>query len=189
MMFRNSLQRSCVGAAPSPMLSMLGMQSRAFSTIKQRVFNDAIFMSEMYPARLSIPVPEKNGAKTVFEFTCDNDAKVGDFCRTVADSTNLDVSEFELLDANKAAIADSLTLREVKAQKFMMRVRNQTYEVYPDLRSIVRREKPKKNVKEMEKALHMEQSITISRQMILRDFYKEMVTELKKEAGTGGKLT
>ena len=57
------------------------------------------------------------------------------------------------------------------------------------MRSIVRRLKPKKNVKELEKALHMEKSICISRQMILRDFYKELVTELKKEAAVGGKIS
>lgn len=127
------------------------------------MFSDAIFMNEMYPARLPVPVPEKNGSSTVFEFTCENDDKVADFCRNVAENTSLDVSEIALLDSNREAVAENTSLRELKSKKFMMRVKNKTYEVYPDLRSIVRREKPKKNVKEMEKSLHMEQSITISR--------------------------
>ena len=99
------------------------------------------------------------------------------------------MTNFELLDGDKQAIADTTLLRDVKSQKFHMKVNQKVFEVYPDLRSIVRREKAKKNVKELDKALHMEQSITISRQMILRDFYKELVVELKKEAATGGKLS
>lgn len=56
-------------------------------------------MNEMYPARLTIPIP--GTANGTFEFTCENDTKVTDFTKTVLDSIDKNVTKFELLDGNK----------------------------------------------------------------------------------------
>lgn len=56
--------------------TMLGLQSRrGFSTIKPRVFSNAVFMPELYPAKLTIPA-----SKDIrYDFTCENETTVADF--------------------------------------------------------------------------------------------------------------
>ena len=50
--------------------SFLGLtSSRCFSTIQPKVFSNAVFMAELYPARLTIPT-SKEGVS--YDFTCDN---------------------------------------------------------------------------------------------------------------------
>ena len=113
----------------------------------------------------------------------------------VIDNTEEDVSSFELLtaDGNKAEEIDSMTLGELKSKKFRMRVNNRTYDVYPDLLSITRTQTENKtaakNKKELLKLDNLENSIAISRSVMLRDYYPLLVAAMKKEAGTGGKLT
>uniref|UniRef100_A0A7S3HZF8 Calcium uniporter protein C-terminal domain-containing protein n=1 Tax=Favella ehrenbergii TaxID=182087 RepID=A0A7S3HZF8_9SPIT len=71
-----------------------------------------------------------------------------------------------------------------------MRVNNKTYDVYPDLTSIVRDPSAvTKHKKEMAKFDDIENSIPIARQTILRDYYTNLVQALKKEAGTGNKIS
>ena len=56
--------------------NLLGLQSRrGFSTIKPRVFSNAVFMPELYPAKLTIPA-----SKDIrYDFTCENETTVADF--------------------------------------------------------------------------------------------------------------
>ena len=50
-------------------LSLLGLQSRrGFSTIKPRVFSNAVFMPELFPAKLTIPATKD----IRYDFTCEN---------------------------------------------------------------------------------------------------------------------
>ncbi len=85
-------------AQPSKMLqnaSLLGLgNSRYFSTITPKVFSNAVFMPELYPARLTIPTSKEG---ITYDFTCDNSTTVGDFRQTVLDNTEEDVTSFELL--------------------------------------------------------------------------------------------
>ena len=77
-------------------------------------------MNEMYPARLTIPIPgTSNGT---FEFTCENDTKVTDFTKTVLDNIDKNVTKFELLDGKKQAFAETAVLGDVKSSKFHMKV-------------------------------------------------------------------
>lgn len=142
----------------------------------------------MFPARLSIPA--SNGS--MYDFTCDNSVKVADFRQRVMDNTDLDVQNFEVLssDPANAEAVDNLTLGEIKSNKFRIRVNSKTYDVYPDLRSIVASNEPVTvNKKEMVKLDALSTDVSISREMILRDYYASLVATLKKSAGTGGKLT
>ena len=110
---------------------------RNFSTLQARVFSNAVFMPELFPARLSIP-SQRDGVP--YDFTLDNKTKVSDFQQRVMDNTNDDVSSFELISTNDkdSKSADGMTLGELKQGKFRMRVNNKTYDVYPDLGSIIR---------------------------------------------------
>lgn len=176
---------------------MLGLTSKAtssrcFSTIQPRVFSNAVFMPEIFPARLTIPTSKEG---VTYDFTCENTATVGEFRQTVLDNTEEDVSSFDLLtaDASKADELDKMTLGELKSKKFRMRVNNRTYDVYPDLLSITRSQADAKAnakiKKEVAKLDNLENSIAISRSVMLRDFYPILVANMKKEATTGGKIT
>lgn len=135
-------------------------------------------MPEMYPARLSIPA--SNGS--MYDFTCDNSVKVADFRQLVMDNTDMDVQHFEVLssDPANAEPMDNLTLGEVKNNKFKIRVNSKTYDVYPDLRSIVLNNEPvTKNNKEVVKIDALNMNICISRSTILRDYYTSLVATLK----------
>ena len=70
-------------------------------------------MSEMYPARLTIPV--LGTANNTFEFTCENETKVTDFTKAVLDNIDKNVTKFELLDGNKQALAETAVLGDVKS--------------------------------------------------------------------------
>ena len=82
MMFTSALasQRSRIfGQA-----SFLGLQScRRFSTIEPKIFSNAVFMPDIFPARLAIPT--NGGAK--YEFTCEDQTSVADFRQLVLDNT------------------------------------------------------------------------------------------------------
>ena len=79
--------------------------ARCFSTIEPKVFSNAVFMPELYPARLTIPTG-KSGIS--YDFTCDNNATVGQFRQSVLDNTEEDVTSFELLtmDGNNSEELD-----------------------------------------------------------------------------------
>ena len=70
-------------------------------------------MSEMYPARLTIPVP--GTVNNTFEFTCENETKVTDFTKAVLDNIDKNVTKFELLDGNKQAFVETAVLGDVKS--------------------------------------------------------------------------
>ena len=83
---------------------------------------------------------------------------------------------------------------ELKAKKFKMRVNNKLYDVYPDMISISKQASQAvtagaKHPTEMAKVANMDQSISIVRDSILKDYYATMVESLKKEAGKTGNIT
>ena len=80
-----------------------------------------------------------------------------------------------------------MTLGELKQGKFRMRVNNKTYDVYPDLGSIIR--DPTKSSKKNATFDDIDNSIPIARQTILSDYYQNLEQALRKEAGTGGKIS
>lgn len=153
-------------------------------------------MPELFPAKLTIPA-----SKDVrYDFTCENHQTVAQFRQQVLDGTDNDVSSFELLKArdepNKGASdkvsIDEMTLGELKAQKFRMRVNNKIYHVYPDLISILRRETGAQSAKpasEESMADRMASSIPIGRAEILKDFYTQLIASMKKEAKAGESLS
>ena len=181
------LQRATLSQARSQMFLGMGA-SRGFASVEPRIFSNAVFMADIYPARLTIPT-SKDGES--YDFTCDNNMTVADFRQRVLDSTDDDVSSFELLSADpEQKDIDKMRMGELKSQKFRMRVNQKLYDVYPDFVSISRQHAAvTKNKKEMSKLDDLDDSIPIFRQSILRDFYANLIVSVKKEAGTGGKIS
>jgi len=85
------------------------------------------------------------------------------------------VRSFELLSSGeqeKAEASAKTTLGQLKQRKFKMRINNKTYDVYPDLTSLIRDPtKTTKHKREQSKIEDINNSISISRQIILRDYY------------------
>ena len=88
---------------------------------------------------------------------------------------------------------ESMTMGDLKAKKFRMRVNNKIYDVYPDLNSILKSdtaEAQKKVTKKSSstaipdeiKSDKMADSIPIGRAAILKDFYAVLHASMKKEA-------
>ena len=116
------------------------------------------------------------------------------------------VSNFELMrndPPNKETNVpvESMTMGDLKAKKFRMRVNNKIYDVYPDLNSILKTDtaetqkksllkKSSTNTKPDEfKSDDMADSIPIGRAAILKDFYAVLHASMKKEAKSYGRLT
>lgn len=71
-----------------------------------------------------------------------------------------------------------------------MRVNHNTYQIYPDLRSLVLDPtSPLPDNKYLSKIEHMDSSISIARQIILTKFYSSFVGAVKENADTEGKLS
>ena len=76
-MFQSILRPATFAVRPS-CLSLLGLQSkRCFSTINPRVYKNAVFMPELFPAKLTVPATQE----IKYDFTCENQTTVGDFCQ------------------------------------------------------------------------------------------------------------
>ena len=121
-------------------------------------------------------------------------------------NTDNNVSNFELMrndPPNKETNVpvESMTMGDLKAKKFRMRVNNKIYDVYPDLNSILKTDtaeaqkksslkKSSTNTKPDEfKSDDMADSIPIGRAAILKDFYAVLHASMKKEAKSYGRLT
>lgn len=140
-------------------------------------------MPELFPAKLTIPASQN----IRYDFTCENSTTVADFRQQVLDNTDSNVSSFELMKNaapnSDATSVDSMTMGELKAEKFRMRVNNKIYDVYPDLISILKKngvevdsaKKSKKtaasNGEDETKTDSMASSIPIGRAEILKEFY------------------
>ena len=122
-MFQHTLSKQSRQILSSTnMASMLGLRpasSRQFSTIVPHVYSNAVFMPELFPARLTVPINDVN-----YDFTCENNTKVSDFRNQVMDQAGEDVMTFELKSAqdSKEADDDKLTMGELKQKKFIMRI-------------------------------------------------------------------
>lgn len=111
----------------------------SFSTIKPRVFHRAIFMPDLNPSKLTIPVAQD----VAYDFTCEDGASVADFRETVLANTDGHVKRFELLahreGSKKAELVDGATsMADLKAGRFEMHIDSKRYQVYPDFLSIAR---------------------------------------------------
>ena len=141
-------------------------------------------MPELFPAKLTVPISQA----IKYDFTCENQTKVADFCQQVLNNTDSNVSNFELMrndPPNKETNVpvESMTMGDLKAKKFRMRVNNKIYDVYPDLNSILKADtaeaQRKSSVKKSSTAATpdefksdaMADSIPIGRAAILKDFY------------------
>jgi len=93
---------------------MLGLGSSApmrnfSSVIETKEFSNAIFMPELYPARLRVPTGMGG-----YAFTMDNNTKIGDFESSVLSNTEDDVRSFELLSTDSEAVTEKMTLGQLK---------------------------------------------------------------------------
>ena len=74
---------------------------RNFSSISAKVLQNSIFMPEMYPAKLTVPVSEGN----LFEFTVHNNEPIADFVAKVNNNCGSSLKSFALETATKDACA------------------------------------------------------------------------------------
>ena len=160
-------------------------------------------MPELFPAKLTVPASQE----IKYDFTCENQTSVADFCQQVLNNTDNNVSTFELMrndPPNKETNVpvESMTMGDLKAKKFRMRVNNKIYDVYPDLNSILKTdtaEAQKKTsaakkssttaIPDEIKSDKMADTIPIGRAAILKDFYAVLLASMKKEAKSSNKLT
>ena len=83
-----------------------------------------------------------------------------------------------------------MNIGELKQKKFQMRVNQKTFNVYPDLRSLIYKPTSFTSRQGFEKLRNIDTTVAIGRQIVLAEFYEEFYNALKKEAGSAnGKLT
>ena len=101
----------------SKQMTLLGMfPYRGFSSIRASVFNDSIFMPEMYPAKLTVPYSAGN----TFEFTMHRNETISEFKEKVLKSCPEEIKSFDLIPAavdNGKELA-TVTTGELKTRKF-----------------------------------------------------------------------
>jgi len=132
----------------------------------------------MFPAKLIVPT-----AKNDFEFTMNNSQTLAQFQDKVLANSENQVKKFDLksLEANGDQ-SESMTLGELKKERFQMSINGKSYTVYPDFRSLI-------DNKPQEKSCDLDSSISISRQVVLKDFYEGMVAQMRAKADKDGQLT
>jgi hypothetical protein len=109
-------------------------QSCYFSTaMRSKVVGDAIFMPEMFPAKLIVPTTKSN-----YEFTMNNSLTLAQFKDKVLANSESQVKDFNLkfLEASEDK-TESMTLGELKRERFQMSINGKNYTVYPDFRSLI----------------------------------------------------
>lgn len=89
------------------MLGITNPAASCFSTIRPLVLDRAIFMQEMYPAKLTVPVASGKH-KATYEFTMDNQMSVADFEARVRE--NIKVKDFKLNPLSNQADNELITL-------------------------------------------------------------------------------
>ena len=119
------------------------------------------------------------------------------FKTQVMDNTDGQIKTIDLY--SNATVTDedgstkSMTIGELTKNKFLMKINNSEYHVYPDLRSLTGTGRDHidstKYKKELDKLNGMQQSIAIYRQIALKHFYERFVYAVKKQAGNKGKIT
>ena len=165
-------------------MTLLGMMPmRSFSSIKPAVFDNTIFMPEMYPAKLVVPY--KTGEH--YQFTMHRNETIEAFKEKVLASCPDEIKSFDLIPG---ATDEATTTGDLKTRKFQMKVNNKTYSVYPDLRSMVYRPWQFTQRKGFEKLNRMDSTTAIGRQVVLAEYYEDFYKALKAEAGSeNGNLT
>lgn len=152
--------------ARQPLLRQMS-QVRNVSSIQTRVLENTIFMPAMFPSKLTVPINESKYELTIHpqEFTGDFEKKVTENCPGV--------TSFKIL-------SEALTLGEVKRNPFKMQVNSQTFNVYPDLRSVLSRCKTTvQNKDELHQFNEKNTSLQIGCQTVLTEFYDHFVTAAK----------
>ena len=86
------------------------MSQRSFSSIKPAVFNNTIFMPEMYPAKLTVPY--KSGEH--YEFTMHRNETIAAFKEKVLASCPDEIKSFDLIPnqegKDEAAADEAVTI-------------------------------------------------------------------------------
>jgi hypothetical protein len=104
--------------ARSMRIHLSKIKHRNFSTISTKVLQNSIFMPEMYPAKLTVPVSEGN----LFEFTVHNNEPIADFVTKVSNNCGSSLRSFALETAHTDVGAAPQTLGELKKHVFKMTV-------------------------------------------------------------------
>ena len=97
-----------------------------------------------------------------------------------------EIKDFELIppSAEGSEETSNMSIGELKTKKFKMRVNKKTYDVYPDLRSLIYKPWQFTNRKGFEKLRSIDSTLAIGRQVVLAEYYEELYNALKKEAGS-----
>ena len=81
-----------------------------------------------------------------------------------------------------------MTIGELKTKTFKMKVNKTTYDVYPDLRSIMNDPWKYTSRPGFEKLRNIDQTLSIGRQMVLSEYFEELHKSLINKS-TVGKVT
>ena len=119
-------------------MSFLGMiPQRGFASIKSAVYDNAIFMPDMFPSKLTVPYSSTEN----FEFTMHRNESIAEFKEKVLQACPEEIKSFDLLPVQpkegEEGAGESMAVGELKTRKFKMKVNSKTYDVYPDLRSLI----------------------------------------------------
>lgn len=146
--------------------SLVQTTQRGFaSSISPKVLQNTIYMPEMFPSKLTIPV---NNEGNQFEFTVHPTVLKADFEQKVKEQCP-GVLQFRI-------ISEQDTLGKIKRESFKMQVNAKTYQVFPDLRSVLYKPDAHQHNQHLFKLNEENTTMTIARQKVLTDFFDHFVT-------------
>ena len=105
---------------------MVPLSLRAISTYRAQILTDSIFIQDVSPTKLPVPVGPRN-----FEFTLRDSMTIDDFQKQVIDNAE-GVSSFKL-----AGREGSETIGQLKQGQFDMTVNGKRFTIYPDFGSLM----------------------------------------------------
>jgi len=142
-------------------------------------------MPESYPSVLPVPIPGEENQS--FEFTIHNSSRgytPHDYEDLVVENSEGTIKDFKLTKL------DGSQLDSVKSQQqFLMKINSKVYNVYPDLRNLVLNLEKNEYASQISKILIKNNSMTISRKIIMAEYLSVLLPELNAHAGKGGKIS
>ena len=107
---------------------------------------------------------------------------IAQFSEKVLQSCPEDIKSFELIPnkTQDTEVTSSMTIGELKQNTFQMKVNKTTFNVYPDLRSIMNDPWKYTSRPGFEKLRDLDQTMSIGRQMVLAEYYEELHKSLQK---------
>lgn len=151
--------------------------SRNFASIQAKVLQNSIFMADIRPAKLPVPLQWDNQ----FEFTVKDDMKIEELEDSVKENVG-EIKDFSLLNPEGHE-----TLGSLMTNKFQMRINSKTYDVYPDFQSLINK-RAVSNPAEVDELTQHNTTVAICRQVVLTEFYDIFVNNLKQKATGKDKL-